>query len=40
MFMFVLKKMCELISIGVRTDKGFNEVHLNIVAKQVFEFSG
>ena len=40
MFMFVLKKMCELISIGVRTDKGFKEVHLNTVAKQVFEFYG
>ena len=37
---FVLNKMCELISSGVRTDKGFKEVHLNTVAKQVFEFCG
>lgn len=40
MSMFVLNKMCELISSGVRTDKGFKEVHLNTVAKQVFEFCG
>ncbi|VAI60253.1 unnamed protein product [Triticum turgidum subsp. durum] len=40
MCMFVLNKMCELISSGVRTDKGFKEVHLNTVAKQVFEFCG
>ncbi|VAI86928.1 unnamed protein product [Triticum turgidum subsp. durum] len=40
MSMFVLNKMCELISSGVRTDKGFKEVHLNTVAKQVFEFYG
>ena len=37
---FVLNKMCELISSGVRTDKGFKEVHLNLVAKQVFDFCG
>ena len=37
---FVLNKMCELISSGVRTDKGFKEVNLNTVAKQVFEFCG
>ena len=37
---FVLKKMCELISSEVRTDKGFKEVHLNTVVKQVFEFYG
>ena len=37
---FMLNKMCELISSGVRTDKGFKEVHLNTVAKQVFEFCG
>ena len=30
---FVLNKMCELSSSGVRTDKGFKEVHLNTVAK-------
>ena len=37
---FVLKKMCELISSGVTTDKGFKEVHLHTVAKQMFEFCG
>ena len=37
---FVLNKMCELISNGVMTDKGFKEVHLNTVAKQVFKFCG
>ena len=26
---FVLKKMCEIISSGPRTDKGFKEVRLN-----------
>ena len=30
---FVLNKMCEIIASGVRTDKGFKEVHLNTVAK-------
>ncbi|KAI5008820.1 hypothetical protein ZWY2020_009868 [Hordeum vulgare] len=35
---FVLNKMCEIISSGVRTDKGFKEVHLNTVAEHVFEF--
>ncbi|XBI89080.1 hypothetical protein VPH35_026955 [Triticum aestivum] len=37
---FMLNKMCELISSGVRTDKGFKEVHLNTVVKHVFEFCG
>ena len=32
MSMFMLNKMCELISSGVRTDKGFKDVHLNTVA--------
>ncbi|KAJ1254914.1 hypothetical protein BS78_K308500 [Paspalum vaginatum] len=32
--------MCQLISTGVRTDKGFKELHLNQVAKAVQEFSG
>ena len=31
---FMLNKMCELISSGVRTDKGFKVMHLNTVAKQ------
>ncbi|CAN6197983.1 unnamed protein product [Urochloa humidicola] len=37
---FVLRHMCQLISTGVRTDKGFKEVHLNQVAKALQEFSG
>ena len=37
---FVLNKMCKIIASGVRTDKGFKEVHLNLVAKQVFDFCG
>ena len=37
---FVLHHFCQLISTGVRTDKGFKEVHLNQVAKSVVEFSG
>ncbi|KAK3165142.1 hypothetical protein QOZ80_1AG0029430 [Eleusine coracana subsp. coracana] len=37
---FVLRRMCELIFTGVRTDKGFKEVHLNQVAKSLEEFTG
>jgi hypothetical protein len=37
---FVLRHMCQLITTGVRTDKGFKEVHLNQVAKALHEFSG
>jgi hypothetical protein len=37
---FVLRHMCHLISTGVRTDKGFKEVHLNQVAKAIQEFCG
>ena len=37
---FMLRHLCQLISSGVRTDKGFKEVHLNQVAKQVQKFSG
>jgi hypothetical protein len=36
----VLRRMCHLISTGVRTDKGFKEVHLNQVAKALQEFCG
>jgi hypothetical protein len=36
---FVLKRMCQLIETGVRTDKGFKEVHLNQVAKYLHEFT-
>jgi hypothetical protein len=34
---FVFEKMCSLIKNGVRTDKGFKEVHLSVVAKGPFE---
>jgi hypothetical protein len=37
---FVLRRMCQLIETGVRTDKGFKEVNLNQVAKYLAEFSG
>ena len=37
---FVPRHMCQLITTGVRTDKGFKEVHLNQVAKALHEFSG
>jgi hypothetical protein len=32
--------MCELIRTGVRTDKGFKEVHLTVVSKALFEHCG
>ncbi|KAM0919239.1 hypothetical protein ACQ4PT_008353 [Festuca glaucescens] len=37
---FVLEKMCGLIQSGVRTDKGFKEVHLNTVAKGLVDHCG
>lgn len=37
---FMLRRMSELITTGVRTDKGFKEVHLNQVAKALQEFTG
>ena len=37
---FVLKKMCDLIQSGMRTDKGFKEVHLNTVAKGLADHCG
>jgi 5-carboxymethyl-2-hydroxymuconate isomerase len=37
---FVLEKMCALIKNGVRTDKGFKEVHLTAGAKALFEHCG
>ncbi|TVU47743.1 hypothetical protein EJB05_07352 [Eragrostis curvula] len=37
---FVLRRFCQLISTGVRTDKGFKEVHLNQVARDLHEFTG
>ena len=40
MSFFVPRRMCQLIESGVRTDKGFKEVHLNQVAKYLQEFTG
>ena len=37
---FVLEKMCELVKTGVRTDKGFKEVHLTAAAKALFDHCG
>ncbi|AQK73725.1 10A19I.15 [Zea mays] len=37
---FVLRRFVDLIGTGVRTDKGFKEIHLNSVAKNVSEFCG
>jgi hypothetical protein len=37
---FLLRRMCQLIETGVRTDKDFKEVHLNQVAKYLSEFVG
>lgn len=37
---FVLKTMCDIIKSGVRTEKGFKEVHLNSCAHKVFKFCG
>jgi hypothetical protein len=40
MSLFVLCHFVDLVGEGVKTDKGFKEVHLNMVARQVLEFSG
>jgi hypothetical protein len=37
---FVLRHFVDLIGNGVKTDKGFKEIHLNSVAKNVSEFYG
>jgi hypothetical protein len=37
---FLLRHFAELVGEGVKTDKGFKEVHVNMVARQVSEFSG
>lgn len=36
---FILRRFSDLVAEGVKTDKGFKEVHLNAVAKQLSEFS-
>ncbi|KAK3161029.1 hypothetical protein QOZ80_1BG0070710 [Eleusine coracana subsp. coracana] len=35
---FVLRRFCDLIVDGVKTDKGFKEVHLNSVARDLKNF--
>jgi hypothetical protein len=30
--------MCKIIKSGIRTEKGFKEVHLNDCAKKIFEY--
>jgi hypothetical protein len=35
---FVLNWMCAIIKSAVRTKKGFKEVHLNDVARKIFEY--
>ncbi|KAK3141338.1 hypothetical protein QOZ80_4BG0332590 [Eleusine coracana subsp. coracana] len=37
---FVLRRFCDLVAEGVRIDKGFKEVHLNAVARDLREFTG
>jgi hypothetical protein len=37
---FMLHRFADLVGEGVKTDKGFKEVHVNTVAKQVSEFFG
>ncbi|KAL6596684.1 hypothetical protein ACP70R_047327 [Stipagrostis hirtigluma subsp. patula] len=37
---FILRRFCDLVREGVKTDKGFKEVHLNTVARALTEFCG
>ncbi|KAK3152959.1 hypothetical protein QOZ80_2BG0165820 [Eleusine coracana subsp. coracana] len=37
---FVLRRFCDLVADGVKIDKGFKEVHLNAVARDLREFIG
>jgi methionine salvage enolase-phosphatase E1 len=37
---FVLKRFADLVGEGVKTAKGFKEVHVNVVVRQVSEFFG
>ena len=36
---FVLRKFVDLVGQGVKTDKGFKEVHVNSVARSLIVFS-
>ena len=40
MYAFVLRRFADLVGEGVKTDKGFKEVHVNQVARAVSEFCG
>lgn len=35
---FVLRRFTDLVGEGVKTDKGFKDVHLNKVVRDLFEF--
>jgi hypothetical protein len=37
---FVLERMCELIKVGIQTDKGFKEGNLTVVAKALLQHYG
>ncbi|KAL6851471.1 hypothetical protein ACP4OV_020404 [Aristida adscensionis] len=37
---FVLRRFADLVGQGMKTDKGFKEVHVNSVARKLSEFSG
>jgi hypothetical protein len=37
---YILRKFVDMVGQGVKTDKGFKEVHVNSVAKALTEFSG
>ena len=36
---FILRRFADLVSEGLKTDKGFKEVHCNAVAKDLAEFA-
>jgi hypothetical protein len=37
---FILRWLTKLVGEGVKTDKGFKDVHLNKVASDLYEFTG
>ena len=36
---FILRRFSDLVGQGLKTDKGFKEVHLNVVARDLSEFA-
>ncbi|KAK3121532.1 hypothetical protein QOZ80_8BG0655520 [Eleusine coracana subsp. coracana] len=40
MYDFVLRRFCDLVADGVKTDHGFKEVHLDLVARDLKKFTG